>query len=62
MEVVILFTIYMMKIFFQINKKDVNVVVCYMEIRFNESKALVKHILCDYKCRFDVGRYSPNQN
>ena len=34
--------------------EDVNVTVLDMKTGINEAKALVKHISCDFKCRFDA--------
>lgn len=34
--------------------EDVNVTLLDMKTGINEAKALVKHISCDFKCRFDA--------
>ena len=33
--------------------KDINVKWCNTIIRINKSKTMVKHILCDCKCKFN---------
>ena len=42
-------------------KTDVNVKVFDMIIRINEAKTLIKHISCDYKCKFNSTACNSNQ-
>ena len=57
LKVVILLIMYMAVQAFQI-KQDVNEILLNMTT--NDSKLLVKHILCDCKCRFDGKECSIN--
>ena len=41
------------KIYVVCNAKNINLKVFHMITRINESKTLVKHILCDCKCKSD---------
>ena len=41
--------------------KDVHVKGFNMITRINEAKTLIKHISCDFKCKFDSTTYSSNQ-
>ena len=52
MEVVVLLLSYLQKYVFQVTK-DVNVKEFHMITSKNEAKTLVKHIWCDYKCKFN---------
>ena len=53
MEVEILLMTYLRKYAFPVNEKSINVKVFNMTTRINEAKALVKHISCDYKWKFN---------
>ena len=41
--------------------KDINVKACNMITRINEVKTLVKHISCDFKCKFNSATFKSNQ-
>ena len=42
-------------------KKDLNVKVFNMITRITESKTLMKHISCDFKCKFNSTTCNSNQ-
>ena len=41
--------------------EDLNLSVFNMTTWINESKTLAKHVLCDYKCKFDGRKCYSNQ-
>ena len=49
------FNVLSTKIYVLSETKDVNMIT-----RINKSKTLVKHISCDYKCKFDSTTYTLN--
>ena len=48
------------KIYVLCNAKNINLKVFHMITRINEAKTLVKHILCDCKCKSDSTAYNSN--
>ena len=51
-----------MKICIPSETKDVNVMEFNMMTRINEVKILIKHILCNCKCKFDSATCTSNQS
>ena len=41
--------------------KDLNIIIFNMITGVNESKTLIKHILCECKCKFDVTKCKSSQ-
>ena len=60
MEVVMLLMTYLQK-FAPSETKEVNMKVFNMTKRINEAKALVKHISCDCKCKFNSTACKSNE-
>ena len=63
MDVVILLMIFMVEnvLVIQNKREDVNTNVFNIITGINKSKTLTKHILFEYKCRFDVRKCNSNQ-
>ena len=41
--------------------KDANFKVLSMTTRIHEDKTLIKHISCDFKCKFNSATFNSNQ-
>ena len=41
--------------------EDLDIIIFDIITGVNESKTLIKHILCEYKCKFDVTKCKSNQ-
>ena len=61
MEVVMLLMTYLRNYMFQNETKDVNVEVPNTIARIYNAKALIKHISCDCKCKFNNTTCNSNQ-
>ena len=44
-----------------VKTKDANFKVFSMTTRIHEDKTLIKHISCDFKCKFNSATFNSNQ-